>query len=235
VSPRAVALLASLLALVGLAAACDTDDGRTMRPPTAAQRVAMPTTTTSTTIPTVLDPTAGLDTGTAGAAGAAGAASPAGAPSTASALAGAPLVLTLPWADGGAIDARYTCDGAGASPALSWTAPPAGTVELALVVADDDANGFVHWAVAGIPPTAGQVAEGAAIAGAVEGTNGFGKPGYGGPCPPAGETHTYHFALYALSQQAELPADFTGEDLEQIAGPAALTIADATGTYTRPG
>lgn len=227
-STRALAVVASLLALVGLAAACDTDDGRTMRPPTAAQREAMPTTTTSTTIASVLDPTAGLDTGTPTASATAGAAA-------SSAVAAAPFVLTLPWADGGAIDARFTCDGADTSPALSWTAPPAGTVELALVVADDDAGGFVHWAVAGIPPTAGQVAEGAAIAGAIEGTNGFGKMGWGGPCPPAGATHTYHFALYALSQQAELPADFTGQDLQQAAGPAAITIADATGTYTRPG
>jgi Raf kinase inhibitor-like YbhB/YbcL family protein len=224
VSTRAVAVLASLLALVGLAAACDTDDGRTMRPPTEAQRAAMPTTTTSTTVPRVLDPTAG-DLGTLS------------TPSTAAAspVAAAPFVLTLPWADGGAIDARFTCDGADTSPALRWTAPPAGTVELALVVTDDDANGYIHWAVAAIPPTAGGTAEGATIPGAVEGTNGFGKPGYGGPCPPAGSTHTYRFALYALSQQAELPADFTGQDLEQIAGPAAVTVAETTGTYTRPG
>jgi Raf kinase inhibitor-like YbhB/YbcL family protein len=223
VSTRAVAVLASLLALIGLAAACDTDDGRTMRPPTAAQRAALPTTTTSSTVPTVLDPTAG-DLGAPSTAGTAG-----------STVAAAPFLLTVPWADGGAIDARFTCDGVDTSPALSWTAPPAGTVELALVVTDDDADGYVHWAVAGIPATAGNTAEGAAIPGAIEGKNGFGKTGYGGPCPPAGETHTYRFAFYALNRQAELPADFTGQDLERVAGPAAITVAEATGTYTRAG
>ena len=30
-----------------------------------------------------------------------------------------------------------------------------------------------------------------------QGTNDFGKVGYGGPCPPSG-THHYHFTLYAL-------------------------------------
>jgi len=30
-----------------------------------------------------------------------------------------------------------------------------------------------------------------------QGTNDFGKAGYGGPCPPSG-THHYHFTLYAL-------------------------------------
>ena len=44
---------------------------------------------------------------------------------------------------------------------VSWTRPRPGTVELALLVTDDDADGFVHWAVAGIAPTAGGIAEGA--------------------------------------------------------------------------
>ena len=108
---------------------------------------------------------------------------------------------------------RFTCDGEDRSPLLIWSAPPAGTVELALLVTDDDAGGFVHWAVAGIPPTAGEVGEGAQITGAIEGRNDFGDPGWSGPCPPAGAPHTYRFTLYALSQQAELPEDFTGADL----------------------
>src|SRR4029079_454296 len=96
---------------------------------------------------------------------------------------------------------------------------------------DDDAGGYVHWAVAGIPPTAGQTTEGAAIPGAIEGVNGFGKPGWGGTRPPQGAPHTYRFRLYALSQQAELPADFTGQDLAPVAENAAVTIAEGTGRY----
>ena len=115
-----------------------------------------------------------------------------------------------------------------------WTAPPAGTVELALLVTDDDADGFVHWAVAGIPPSSGEIGEGAQITGAIEGVNDFGQPGWGGPCPPAGAPHTYRFSLYALSQQAELPDGFTGAELPAIAGPAALAVAESTGTYATP-
>jgi Raf kinase inhibitor-like YbhB/YbcL family protein len=214
---RPAAALAAMLALAGLATACDKGDGRTMRPPTEAQRVAMPTTTTTTTIPGILDPTARLATTVP--------------PTTATAA----FALTLPWAEGAAIPPEFTCDGADRSPPLSWTPPPPGTVELALLVTDDNANGYVHWAVAGIPSAAGQTTEGAPIPGAVEGVNGFGKPGWGGPCPPKGAAHTYRFRLYALSQQAELPTDFTGQDLASVAENAAVTIAEGTGTYARAG
>ena len=129
--------------------ACDTDDGRTIKEPTSEQRAAMTTTTTSTTVPghparsditrrrgvRRHDDRRGDDH--------------------------PPPVFSLqaPWPTGGAIDARFTCDGEDRSPTLIWTAPPAGTVEMALLVTDDDADGFVHWAVAGIPPTAGEVGE----------------------------------------------------------------------------
>ena len=144
--------------------------------------------------------------------------------------------LQAPGSPGGVIDTRFTCDGIGASPVLTWTAPPTGTIELALLVTDDDAGGFVHWAVAGIAPTAGEVGEGATITGAFEGVNDFGAVGWDGPCPPAtGETHTYRFALYALGQQNELPEAFTGDDLATFANSTALGYADLTASYTRAG
>ena len=51
------------------------------------------------------------------------------------------------------------------------------------MVTDDDAADFVHWAVAGIPPTTTQVGEGAQITGAVEGVTGFNTPRMGWPLP----------------------------------------------------
>lgn len=147
----------------------------------------------------------------------------------------APFALLAPWPPGGAIDARYTCDGDGLSPRLIWTAPPAGTVELALLVTDDDADGFVHWAVAGIAPSAGEVGEGATITGSYEGINGAGSRGWTGPCPPAGGPHTYRFRMFALSQASELPDGYGGDELEQFAGATAVGTAEASGAYTRAG
>lgn len=226
--PRRV--LSLLAAVAVLAAGCDSGDGRELRQPTASERAGVPTTTTTTPVLSSLP----LD-----AVGPA-----AGSVSTAPSSAGTATSTTLPGTfglqapdlAGGVIDARLTCDGAGASPVLTWTAPPVGTIELALLVTDDDAGGFVHWAVAGIPPTAGQVGEGATITGAVEGVNDFGAVGWDGPCPPApGERHNYRFALYALGQQSELPEAFTGDDLATFANSTALGYDDLTATYTRAG
>jgi Raf kinase inhibitor-like YbhB/YbcL family protein len=197
-----------VVALVALSA-CDTDDGRQLRPPTSDQRAALTTTTTT------LAPAAqGLATTL----------SPA-PPAQA-------FTMTAPWADGGAMDAQYTCDGKDVSPALSWTAPPQGTVELALLVTDDDAADFVHWAVAGIAPQAGGVAQGAKISGAVEGESSFGETGWGGPCPPAGK-HRYRFALYALSQQAEMGKGFAPAALQVYTRTSSLSVTEVTGTYER--
>ncbi len=205
-------------AVVVLGAACDTDDGRTLREPSEAQRAAM-TTSTSTTSTTVA--------GAVGDLGAVTLTAPPAAPA---------FAMQAPWPDGGVIDVRFTCDGDNRSPALSWSTPPPGTVELALVVTDDDAEDFVHWAVAAIPPTTTQVGEGAQITGAIDGLTDFNSTAWNGPCPPSpGEMHRYRFSLYALGQQTELPDNFTGEELANVAASTAIALAEVTGTYTRAG
>jgi hypothetical protein len=100
--------------------------------------------------------------------------------------------------DGSAIPNRFTCDGDDVSPALSWSGGPAAK-EYALIVTDLDA-GFIHWVAFGLPGTATSIPEGSVPPGAMEGTNDFGKKGYGGPCPPRGSgPHRYRFVLYALA------------------------------------
>lgn len=218
IRPARLLAAPALAGLLSLLAACDTDDGRQLEEPSAQQRADMPTSTAPTT---TLFPSVGAPEGD-GAAGPADTVAPVG------------FSLTAPWEDGGAIPRRFTCEGADRPPALSWSAPPAGTVELALLVTDDDADGFVHHAVSGIPPTAGEVGEGGTITGAIEGVNGFGEAGWGGPCPPPGETHTYRWTMYALAQPSGLTAGFAGGELLQHALNAGFTSAEVTGTYRRP-
>ena len=183
------AVLASLL----VATACGgSSDGRTLRDPAPGQ-----TTTTEAD-------TAGVDAGSAS--------DEVGSSTTEAPAIVQPLALTssaIP--DGGEIPARYTCRGEDVSPPLLWTGVPAGTVELAVVVRDVDAEGFVHWVVAGLPPDLGGLADATVPAEAVQAANDFGRTGWAGPCPPAG-THLYEFRVYALGQPSGVVAGEPGAD-----------------------
>jgi Raf kinase inhibitor-like YbhB/YbcL family protein len=100
------------------------------------------------------------------------------------------------------------CSGGNISPAFSWSHPPAGTRSFAFLVFDSDVpeGGFWHWVVFDIPATvrslradAGNPTKDRLPRAAVQTRNDFGSLGYGGPCPPSGSRHHYHFMLYALS------------------------------------
>jgi len=97
----------------------------------------------------------------------------------------------------GAIPAKFTCTGKNISPPLQWNGVPKSAATLALHVDDPDAPGghFTHWDIKQIPASTTSIPEGGHAG--VEGTNGFGNQGYGGPCPPSGE-HRYVFTLTAF-------------------------------------
>jgi Raf kinase inhibitor-like YbhB/YbcL family protein len=133
------------------------------------------------------------------------------------------------------IPTQYTCDGADQTPALSWGEPPAGTRSFALVIDDPDAPSgtFRHWGVFDIPASARSIGGGQKIGSEV--TNDFGKPGYGGPCPPKGHgPHHYHFKLFALdTDKLGLSADVKVVDVENAARQRAIAEGELVGTYER--
>lgn len=125
-------------------------------------------------------------------------------------------------------DYGFGCGGGNKSPHLRWEGAPRETKSFALTCFDPDAptgSGFWHWVVVNIPPTitelpldAGNPAAGELPAGALQVRTDFGKPGYGGPCPPQGDhPHRYLFTIYAVSMDA-LPV-------------TAVTSAAVTGFY----
>jgi hypothetical protein len=137
--------------------------------------------------------------------------------------------------EGQPIPTQYSCDGANQAPALSWGEPPPGTKSFALVIADPDAPSgtFRHWGVFDIPASARSIGGGQRIG--VEVTNDFGKPGYGGPCPPKGHgPHHYHFKLFALGTDGlGLSPTAKIADIESAAEKQALGRAELVGTYER--
>lgn len=144
------------------------------------------------------------------------------------------------FADGSTLPRRFTCEGEDISPPLAWTEVPSGARSFALLCDDPDAPGgtWHHWAAYDIastltllPPDAGNNAQGLGFKQAV---NDFQKTGYGGPCPPPGEPHHYHFRLLALSvEKLEVHEMPTCAEVESVARKHSLAVATLVGIYRR--
>ena len=112
---------------------------------------------------------------------------------------------------------------------------------LVLVVEDPDAPSgvFRHWAVFEIPSGSRGLDAGYSpnrpAKGLREVRNDFGKPDYGGPCPPKGHgTHHYHFRLLAISRATlDLRPTASAADVLKTAEPYAIRRAELVGTYQR--
>jgi Raf kinase inhibitor-like YbhB/YbcL family protein len=140
-----------------------------------------------------------------------------------------PLRITTPaFNDGNPIPRQYTCDGENAPPPLNLSGTPAGAKSLALIMDDPDAPAglFTHWLVWNLPPRSNGIV-------GTDGTNDFGKRGYGGPCPPAGSSHRYVFHLYALDASLALPAGAKRAELDAAMRGHVLADARFTGKYAR--
>lgn len=115
----------------------------------------------------------------------------------------------------------FGCTGGNQSPELRWSGAPAGTKSFAVSVYDPDAptgSGWWHWFVVNLPASTTALARGAGQAdgsklpeGARQINTDFGAPGYGGPCPPAGDKpHRYVVTVYALKvPKLDLPPNAT--------------------------
>lgn len=140
----------------------------------------------------------------------------------------------------------FGCTGQNLSPALTWSNPPAGAKSFAVMVHDADAvtggAGFWHWAVVNLPAGTSGLARGAGTADGqtLPGTarqiaTDFGTPGWGGPCPPAGDKpHRYTFTVYALKVDTlDLPPNATASLSGFMVNANAIGKASLTSTYGR--
>jgi len=141
------------------------------------------------------------------------------------------FALTPPWAEATEIDAQYTC-ATGISPSLTFVNVASDIVTLALSIVDETADNSVQWIVANIQPTDLVVAQGVVPAGAIEAINALGTVGFGAPCPPAGQTHTYRLTGYGLSQQLDLENGVDSATLIQAIELAALDSQSSSFTVT---
>ena len=62
--------------------------------------------------------------------------------------------------------------------------------------------------------------------------NGFGRPGYSGPCPPKYELHHYRFRVLALDAPIPPSAGMTADDLETAMNGHVLGEGTLVGTFS---
>ncbi len=129
---------------------------------------------------------------------------------------------------------KYTCDGENISPPLKITGEPKDVKSYALVVDDPDALSglWIHWVVWNISPDFHWTPEGVIPLEGIEGETNYGRPGYGGPCPPTG-AHRYHFRIFALNKMLELKEKSTKNDLEEAMKGSILDEGLLIGLYKR--
>lgn len=157
------------------------------------------------------------------------------------------FALTSPvFAPGQAIPRMYTGEGADVSPPLQWSGVPQQARRLALVCDDPDAPSaqpWVHWLLYDLSPALPGLPQGLArqrvlqhpIA-AKQGVNSWSSDniGYRGPMPPAGHgVHHYHFRLYALDAEADLPPGLDRTALLAAIESHTISTTELIGTYKR--
>ena len=149
------------------------------------------------------------------------------------------FILASPAGKGnGIISAEYTCDGAGSTPALTWSGAPAGTKEYALMMTTLPVDGSTrwNWVLYGIPGDAIGLAKNSTGVG----TTGTGSHGtvmqYDPPCSQGPGAKVYTFTLYALSASPVLPDSaekVTGPVLTSAIAPITLGKTSLSLSYTR--
>lgn len=138
--------------------------------------------------------------------------------------------------DGGELDPSFTADEEDAvAPPLEWTAPPPGTMELALVVEDADAPGDeapCHWLVWGIAGQRGKLLEGEVPPRV--GKNAHRNSEWLLPEPPREDgAHRYVFQLFALDLPLTLMPGAGRDELVAAMEGHVVAAAVLTGKYKR--
>jgi len=126
----------------------------------------------------------------------------------------------------------------GASPELSWSAPPEHTQSFALIVFDKDSPfgfKFTHWVFHDIPSDKRELPENTPKQeqlpdGSRQGHNDYDRIGYVGPCPPRG-THHYIFTLYALDINLNLPPSASKKQVVKAMNGHVLASGELVGRF----
>jgi len=155
---------------------------------------------------------------------------------------GGKLMVTSPVISGGEeLDDKYTQNGAGMSPPLSWSKGPLGTRSYVVLAEDSGVNRHdpvFHWVLYNLPISTTNLPENVGSDptlenGAMQGLNVRKSAGFLGPKPPAGQTHPYHFEVFALNTKLDLdPAKADRNAVVEAMQGHVLAAGDIIASYT---
>lgn len=145
-------------------------------------------------------------------------------------------ITSIAFTHQGNIPPLYSCKGRDISPPLSWGEPPEGTRSFTLIMDDPDGGNWIHWVIYNLPAEIRGLPENmpqnARLPdGSLQGTNSWGRLGYGGPCPPSG-THRYFFRLHALDSMLDLPTGARAPALVQAMSGHILAQVELMGFFS---
>ena len=151
------------------------------------------------------------------------------------------LVTSSAFTNGGQLEDKYTQNGDNMSPSIAWTKGPLGTQSYVVLTEDAGVNRHdpvVHWVIFNIPSTTTQLPQNIPTDaklenGSEQGKNVRGAVGYIGPKPPAGQTHPYHFEVFALNTHLNIdPAKADRQAVVNAMKNHVLTSGEIVVNYT---
>jgi len=122
------------------------------------------------------------------------------------------MVTSSVFSSGDQLDDKYTQNGENMSPPLTWSKGPTGTRSYVVLAEDSGVSRHdpvFHWVVYDVPVSVTSLPEHMSSDatmenGAKQGLNVRKTAGFLGPKPPAGQTHPYHFEVFALNTRLNL-------------------------------
>jgi Raf kinase inhibitor-like YbhB/YbcL family protein len=151
------------------------------------------------------------------------------------------MVMSPAFSGGDELDDKYTQNGSNMSPPIAWSKGPTGTRSYVLLAEDSGVNRHdpvFHWVMYNIPSNVTNLSENISQTatldtGAMQGLNVRKAAGFLGPKPPAGQTHAYHFEVFALNTTLKLdPATTDRKAVVDAMKGHVLAMGDIIANYT---